>query len=271
MSEIIREKQDYTYLKWSHTRNSSGTAGTFLKSESTVKGKKIYYKMSQYDSEKGIVGHECINEIIVDRLLNILGIEHLEYQLIHADIEVDGKVYDTYICASYNFKAPGERKVALDDYYVLNRLDGESRYDFCARKGWTKYIDEMLLVDYLIMNRDRHGANIEVLRNTKNRTYRIAPLFDHGVSLLYSCMCEADIKMYNTAEDKACNNFIGSRSTLENLKLLSDNVIDPTRIGLEKHRDELFDGLEDIISQEHQDKIWEMIISRWKHYESLCN
>lgn len=56
-----------------------------------MSGKKIYYKLSNYDSEKGIIGHECVNEIIVDRLLSILGVEHLEYQLIHADIEIDEK------------------------------------------------------------------------------------------------------------------------------------------------------------------------------------
>lgn len=31
---IVMEMQDLTYLKWSHIRSSSGTAGTFLKSES---------------------------------------------------------------------------------------------------------------------------------------------------------------------------------------------------------------------------------------------
>ena len=40
-----------------------------------------------------------MNEIIVDRLLTVLGVEHLHYQLIHADVEIDGKVYDTWMCA----------------------------------------------------------------------------------------------------------------------------------------------------------------------------
>ncbi|MBQ2503988.1 MAG: hypothetical protein II528_06660, partial [Lachnospiraceae bacterium] len=89
-TRVIREKQDLTYLKWSHVRNSSGTAGTFLKSEEVRDGKKIYYKLSNFDLEQGVVGHECINEIIVDRLLTLLQVEHLHYELIHADIEVEG-------------------------------------------------------------------------------------------------------------------------------------------------------------------------------------
>ena len=43
VSEVILERKDLTYLKWSHIRNSSGTAGTFLKSESEIGGVKKYY------------------------------------------------------------------------------------------------------------------------------------------------------------------------------------------------------------------------------------
>ena len=46
-----------------------------------------------------------------------------------------------------------------------------------ARRLW-------ILTAYLILNRDRHGANIEVLRNSRKKTVRLAPLFDHGLSLL---------------------------------------------------------------------------------------
>ena len=55
--------------------------------------KQIYYKLSDYDSVKGIIGHESINEIIVDRLLTILGVEHLAYQLIYADVIIDRRFH----------------------------------------------------------------------------------------------------------------------------------------------------------------------------------
>ena len=151
-NKIIKEKQDLTYLQWSHVRSSSGTAGTFLKSQSTLNGVKKYYKLSNFDPVKGIVGHECINEIIVDRLLTILGVDHLSYELINADIEVEGRVYSTYLCACYDFKQQGESKTALDNYYRTNALKGESHYDFCVRQGWKDYIDAMIAVDFIIQN-----------------------------------------------------------------------------------------------------------------------
>lgn len=267
--KIILEKQDMRYLEWSHTRSSSGTAGTFLKSEEMIDGKKRYYKLSNYDPVRGIIGHECVNEIIVDRLLTILGVEHLEYQLIHAEVEVGGKTFETWLCASDDFKEKGDTKLALDAFYQSQVENGESPYEFCKKQGWQKYIDIMLVVDYLIQNRDRHGANIEVLRNGKNM--RIAPLFDHGLSFLCSCYSEEEIKEFDVAKDRICQNFIGSRSTLENLALVQNKK--SVFIGTLKPKDKekIFEDLEEIISPIHRDKIWEMLYQRWLHYESLCN
>lgn len=271
MSGVIVEKQDLTYLKWSHVRNSSGTAGTFLKSESAISGEKIYYKLSNFDSERGVVGHECVNELIVDRLLDILGVEHLKYQLIHADIIIDGKNYETWLCASRDFKQRGEAKAALDNYYQINRIGNESHYEFCKANGWQQYIDTMLAVDYLILNRDRHGANIEVLRNARKKTLRIAPLFDHGLSLLCSCRTEGEIERFDVMADKPCQNFIGSRSVLENLHLIEEKGQVFSGKLQERDRDRLFEDLQDAISEKHREKIWNMIWKRWCHYEVLCN
>lgn len=271
MQKVITEKQDLRFLKWSHARTSSGTAGTFLKSQSIISGEKIYYKLSNFDSEKGIVGHECINEIIVDRLLTILGVEHLEYQLIHADVEIEGKVYETWVCASRDFKQRGESKSALDNYYQVNKNEDESRYDFCINHGWKKYIDTMLVVDYLILNRDRHGANIEVLRNARKKMLRIAPLFDHGLCFLYSCYSEQEIEKFDVLEDKPCQNFIGSRSTFDNLSLIEKKQdVFSGELKLED-KDYLLADLEKVLSKTHLDKIWEMLWLRWCEYEKLCN
>ena len=131
-------------------RNSSGTAGSFLKSYSELGKKKTYYKLSNFDKVKGIIGHECVNEIIIDRLLDILGIEHLHYQLIHADVLINEKVHEVYLCASKDFKERGESKTALDNYWDIEHLDGEGPLEFCIRNGWEEYIYRMLVVDFLI-------------------------------------------------------------------------------------------------------------------------
>lgn len=63
----MQELKDLTSLKWSYIRKSSGTAGSFLKAYNEKCSQKIYYKLSNFETGIGITGHECFNEIIVDR------------------------------------------------------------------------------------------------------------------------------------------------------------------------------------------------------------
>ena len=113
MNDIIKELTDLRYLNWTKSRKSSGTAGSFLKSYDDTGTIKKYYKISDFDTTLGIVGHECVNEIIAQRLMNIIGIEHLEYKLIHALIHIGGKEYETFLCESLDYKKAGEQKITL--------------------------------------------------------------------------------------------------------------------------------------------------------------
>ena len=271
MEQIIYNLQDMTYLNWAQTRNSSGTAGSFLKAYEETPDGKIYYKLSNYDAFRGIIGHECVNEIIVDRLLNLLNIEHLPYQLIHAKIRVDDKPLETWLCASRDFKQRGETKIALDAYYQAERNQGESPLAFCIRSGWEKSIYEMLVVDYLILNRDRHGANMEVLRNRYRKTVRLAPLFDHGLSFFCRCENEAALEEEDVMADKPIQCFVGSRSAKNNLNLIPAGKSPELCPLQEKDLPSLIAGLDVVIDKRWLDRILEMIWKRWKEYESFCD
>ena len=271
ISQLIRDKQDLTYLSWSRIRHSSGTAGSFLKAYSEIDGTKMYYKLSDYDSVRGVTGHESVNELIVDRLLGILGVEHLSYRLIHADVLVEGKVLETYVCASENFRQRGEDKQALDACYECERLPEEGPLQFCLRMGWEEYIWQMLAVDFLILNRDRHGANIEVLRDRKKKKIRLAPLFDQGVSLLSRCETEEAIESFDVTADLPVQCFVGSRSAKENLKLIPPDRMPRFSPLKQSDKARLLDGLDGIFSPRLQEKIWDMIWKRWCFYEDFCN
>lgn len=267
--DLVPELQDMRYLKWTRVRRSSGTAGSYLKAYGENDGRRIYYKISNFDTVNGITGHECVNELIVDRLLTVLGIVHIHYQLIHARIEIEGKEYTSWICASEDFKRRGDSKIALDDYYELHRMPGEEPLSFCIRMGWEDYIYEMLVVDYIILNRDRHGANIEILKDKSDGSVRPAPLFDHGISLIYSCRTAEEALKADPLEDKPVQCFVGSRSVSENLKLIPDDKRPALRRLTERDRAVIFDGLERALPAAYTDKIWEMITERLDIYEGL--
>jgi len=287
--KVILQLQDFRHLQWTKIRHSSGTAGSFLKASARIRGERWYYKLSDYDPYRGIVGHECVNEIIADRLLTILRIPHLSYQLIHALVLIDGKEYETWLCRSKDYRQNGESKIALDTYYQMEKEEEESPLDFCFRQGWGQYISDMLLVDFLILNRDRHGANLEVLRNRHTKAVRLAPLFDHGLSLCFSAHDDRDLITIDSLADRPVQCFVGSHSAMENLNLIPKEyrkieMLRPSETGdradndplqspglRESDQDQIFLHLDEAVSEKRREVIWQMIWKRWKYYESFCN
>ncbi len=110
-------------------------------------GEKIYYKLSDYDALSGIVGHECVNEIIAQRLMIL-------------------RVHARPRCRLRIIMTSSARRVRI-------RSNSFVGWDLPA-------IYDMLFIDFLILNRDRRGANIEVLLNNRDGSVRIAPLSDQG-------------------------------------------------------------------------------------------
>ena len=265
---------DLPHLSWTLSRNSSGTAGSFLKSYEESDGIKYYYKLSNFDTVKGIYGHECINEIIAQNLADALNIPHLEYDLIHADVKIDDKIYKTWLTRSRDFKKAGEHKMAFETYYEINREYGEDVWSFIVRNQLEQYFYQIFLLDYLICNRDRHGANIEVLE--KKGDYRLAPVFDNGLSLLFSCYGDgAAMEKFDRLKDGPVNNFVGCMSLSENLKRVPKKMIDFVKT-VDLSDNVLFRGLEKVkiledntVPLQYWDCIGKMIRERRDNIEKI--
>ena len=153
----------------------------------------------------------------------------------------------------------------------MNREKAEKPLDFARRMGWKTYFDRMMAVDYLICNRDRHGANIEILVD-ENNAARPAPLFDHGVSLLFSCYSDiTEMQKFDMFADRPVQSFIGSKSLAYNLRFLprAQKIFDG--VLQESDRAKLLGNLDEVLPKEHLQKIWEMIWGRWERYVQICN
>lgn len=271
MEDFIEGIQDLRYLDWVNKKISVGTPGGFLKAYEEKDGKRIYYKMSNYDSYRGIFGHECVNELIVSRLLEILQIPHLNYQLVFAKLSIGGQETQGYITKSINFRKRNEKKTAFDTYYELYCEKKESPFEFAKRMGWEQYVYQMIITDFLICNRDRHGANIEILLDEKEKA-RPVPLFDHGLSLLFSCYDNLEsIRKFDIMEDRVVNNFIGSKSLEYNLRFIPKGENFFAEELKAKDKEKILKNLDGILPKEHLEKIWEMIWERWKKYVEVCN
>ncbi|MBQ0035711.1 MAG: hypothetical protein KBT35_02205 [Firmicutes bacterium] len=262
------KKQDLTFLNWSKSRKTSGTAGSFLKAYDDTGKIKKYYKLSNFYIESKSFGHECINEVVVDRLLNILGFNHLNYELIYADIAIDEKRYETYLCSSNDFKKSDEKKSEIDMYYELAKKENESPLQFCIRMGFEKEIYQMIIIDFIICNRDRHGANIELLKDSKGKL-RMAPLFDHGLSLFFNEQDLSNIKITNYLEDKKVQSFIGGSSLFENLNLLDFNKAPAIKRLTKDDKKYIFEDIDKIMPPAWINAVWKLINKRIEYYENI--
>ena len=266
--DVTKKMQDLRHLTWDERATPSGTAGCFLKARERIGQTTWFYKLSCYDSYRGVYGHECVNEIVAARLMEILGVSHLEYHLVHALVRVDGEEFETWLNRSKSFRRPKEKKLALDTFFDLNKNPGESPIELCDRFGWAEQIQQMMLVDYLIANRDRHGANIEVLTDA-NGDIRLAPLFDNGLSFVCTCYGDSDrVRRFDALEDVNTNNYLGTRSLEENLMHFVPTGLRVDSL-TEDHRMMLLRGLDEVVSQVHLDKIWSIVWERWCRYAAL--
>ena len=169
------EPEDLRHLDFSLSMNGSGSAGSFYKAVYLDK----YYKLSLLLGN-GIFGYEAINEVLASRIAELLGFDCVVYDLVYATIKIDSKEYTTWLCVSDNYKLPGDNRTTLE--FQMKRTGISDAYVCCSNLGLKNQINSMLLLDYIIDNRDRHAANIEILYNNGN--LRLAPIFDCGSSLL---------------------------------------------------------------------------------------
>ena len=184
---------------------------------------------------------------------------------------VDDNEYETYFAASKDFKKKGDSKNTFETYYELERKLDETPLEFCIRQGWREEISTMLVIDFLIQNRDRHGANIEVLKSRMDKKMRMAPLFDHGLSFAFDCHNDNELSQFNVFEDRPIQSFVGGRSSYENLRLIEDKDCIKLPEFDAKLKRILFEDLEGVVSKLWKDTIWDILIERRKLYEDFCN
>lgn len=256
--------KDLTFLKWSYSSSSSG--GTYLKSEYGSGSNKVYFKLPDFKQGR-FTGCETVIEVIASRLGTFLGFPVLKYMGDTSVIDIDGQRYNTFVARSRNYVKSGYTAIPLITDYLTNRLSKtESALDYCRRIGLQEYLDYVFIFDYLIINVDRHGHNIELLYDNDNN-FIPSPIFDNGRALTYeygnnlTLMQNWDYKI-----DNAVNNFVGSIHPESNLKNVSRQYKLP-RLTDEAYK-KIFYGLGDVISKEHRQIIRTALDYR---YEKLLN
>jgi len=145
-------------------------------------GARILLKGSLYNRMQ-----EPFNEAIVSQILDEYGIDHVRYDL--------GRTKDKNIPYSECECMATKDTEYINAQYVMNTEEyyRKEQYvhflEMCRNNGIKDAktpIDEMIALDFIMGNVDRHKGNFGILRNASTLEWlRIAPMFDNGNCLFY--------------------------------------------------------------------------------------
>lgn len=200
--------EDLTDIKWSLSVHGSGSNGVFYKAIIN----DTYYKLSSFNGLNGEYGYESVYEVMTSRVADLLGFNHCKYDLVHAKIKLGSKEMIVNLTKSKSFKNDYESRLTAEQYLGMNEVDvydKEECLSYLLNSSFKEDICNMLVFDYIICNRDRHGANIEFL--VIDESIRLAPIFDNGSSLFAPAFRDKDrIISFNKFYDGPINSFLGS-------------------------------------------------------------
>ena len=145
------------------------------------KGERVLLKGSHY----GIM-QEPFNEVIASKIMEEFNIKHVTYELKRTHDHIPYSECRTMSDRDYEY-INANWVFGLEDYGMK---DVYNHYiEMCLRNGIEnakERIDEMIAIDFIIGNEDRHKGNFGIIRNANNLKWvATAKIFDNGNSLFY--------------------------------------------------------------------------------------
>ena len=241
----------------------SASDGWLKKKWRIVEGDRVLFKAGS-----GAHQQEPYNEVLATAIMKRLGIECVEYTLTLLGDKPysackDFITSETELVTAHNMlksvKKPNDKSVF--EHYI----------DCCKELGIADIqhnINQMLTLDFIIVNEDRHLNNFGLIRNAETLEYiSAAPIYDNGTSMWFNTATKS-IKA--GARDISSKPFKTNHS--DQLKLVTDfSWLDIGKIKVIE--DEFAEILEtsEHIDTERKDTLCKMLVSRIEMLENAMN
>lgn len=133
-----------------------------------------------------VYGQEACNEVIASEVCRLLGIPHISYSLFLSTHN------NTYSICRNGIDENTELITASEIKYALSQSANSNyeHYCLCCESlnipDYKTSLEDMIVVDYIMCNQDRHYGNFGAVRNVETLKYEgFFPVFDTGSSLRY--------------------------------------------------------------------------------------
>lgn len=246
----IKNSGDIDYYSPDSTSN-----GNLKKRWKNIDGKNYLLKAGSKPYQ-----YEIFNEIIASKIMDMLNIEHVNYSFVIDNNHI--------FCASQNFISYNEDYVtAYQLRYSKKQRNDISLYDHLLSiyksigiPNYQRIFDQLLFIDYILGNTDRHLNNFGVIRDAKTLEFLCAaPIYDTGACLGYN-LGDDELKHAYNLEWKPFQ----SQKNKDQLSLISDYSwldIDSLK-SIPTEIDRLLDHYEAYISNNRKDAIISFLVNR---------
>lgn len=180
-SFFISPSTDKVYYEL-EVNTSNSSAGVLAKGLIELDGKLYLAKTGEF-SRPRFSKIEPVIEVICSEIIKLLGVNCANYKL--KELSIVGNEYwkeqDVLCCLSEIFTTEGEKSITASR--LLGIKNRRASYSDLIKVFNIEDINNMLVIDYLINNTDRHLRNFSLIVDNASGSIRFAPLYDHGFSL----------------------------------------------------------------------------------------
>ncbi len=170
----------------SPTSPEYATSGSFAKCWVREDGRISLLKRGS--SGYANAGFEPYSEVLAAQLLDAAGVPHVPYEVV--------RFHGQLACKCPLFTSEKEGFVSAHRFFD-RVFDVDDMLDFCRARGCEESFREMVVMDALMGNVDRHAGNYGfMVDNDTGEVLRMAPLFDHNMACLPMMMEGDDFDWY---------------------------------------------------------------------------
>lgn len=146
------------------------------------------------------LGYENLSECLISDLLKYSNIyDYVKYEMIKGiynnevgnfSVSKNFLKSDEMLFTFYRIYFLATGKELSKEIYIYDNIEDRIKFTvdsiekYCGINNIGKIITSILELDMFFLNEDRHFNNLALIRNSIDKTFRIAPVFDNGLSLL---------------------------------------------------------------------------------------
>lgn len=226
MEVVIKEKTNLKHLRFDEVKNCSSAPGSRISAVEFQDGEENIYTFPS--TKNGEWELEPVYEFIASCLMTKCDIPHVSYDLINAEVKLNGKIQNLYISRCRNYRSQSQEIVSLKLYKELkseSNAKADTYFEFLKHYGFGRDAAILIALDFIFGNLERNEESVDFVYDPQKKEFSLAPLRGFGRSLLYG-VSEDELSQFDVLNERlgvSIFDSTGKHSLKKNLLQLRDS------------------------------------------------